>query len=130
MELFENFKENFSELKSSIKLWEIATEIEIYKANKLGWINTNATQLDGNPIVFYANPNENRGIRIIQISSKDNVDNKFSLWVDNFGDAETLNGKELVFSVVATEKNYERYKKAIALWINNENIGEENLKDI
>ena len=130
MELFKNFQKNYSELQSSIKLWEITTEIEIYKSEKLGWTNLQNTQLDGNPIIFYINSNENRGIRVIQVPETENTKNNFVLWVDNFGDTETLNGKELVFSIVPTESNIEKYKKIVSLWINDKNIGEEELKKI
>ncbi|MCB4235551.1 hypothetical protein LDL59_11850 [Kaistella anthropi] len=129
MELFKNFRENYSDLKSSIKLWETATEIEIYKSKQLGWINSNATQLDGNPIVFYLNPNKNRGIRVIQIPETENPGNIFSFWIDDFGDSGTFNGKELVFSLVATEENLEKYKKTISLWLRNENITESELRN-
>lgn len=130
MELFKNFQKNYSELQSSIKLWEITTEIEIYKSEKLGWTNLQNTQLDGNAIIFYFNSNENRGIRVIQVPETENTKNNFVLWVDNFGDTETLNGKELVFSIVPTESNIEKYKKIVSLWINDKNIGEEELKKI
>lgn len=122
MELFENFKENYSDLKLSIKMWESATDVEIFKSEKSGWSNLNTSNFDGNPIAVYYNFEEKRGIRIIQILQSENGERKFDFWKDNFGDEKTIYGKELVFSMTPTELNIERYKKIVSIWLNNINV--------
>lgn len=129
MILFENFKQSFSEFKSSLKIWEAITDIEIYKNKCLGWMNLNSADFEGNPILMYYNHEEKRQIRIIQ-QNKDFIERDFVVYYDYFGDKQSFNGDEIVISAVLTEKNIERYKKVISLWLTNKGIGIEKIEKI
>jgi len=126
--LFPNFLNDTQEYKESQAFWEVICKRVLARhrqsdAWRLGFhevkLDDGSFLRDGNPIYALVNPQELKGVRIIQDDPKVHTKWEMAAWVGVSGDEHSEPGPidELVFSCNLTQKSADTFEKLFEAWI-------------